>query len=383
MVCLHSRRHLLESTMMAVASPQLAFRSIVHVDMDAFFASVEELDHPELRGQPIVVGADPRAGRVRSVVSSANYVARRYGVRAAQPVTMAWRLCPNAVFLPPRFARYSEVSDAVMEVLSGFSERTVRLSIDEAVLDCSNAGKKFGTWKSLGRAIKDAIKKEIGLSCTIGIATGKTLAKMACELHKPDGLTLVPPGQEKAFLAPLPVEAIPGVGPRAREILQRIGIHKIADLQQANLDLLVAHLGKPALELWQLACGIDNSEVIAHFERKSYGEECTYDKDLSQPEEVAQALKDLAEQLEYRLAEDNVSGRTVTLKVRFADFRTITRAQTVPVPIRTAPFLEEAAWRIFRLHVSGSQLREDRIRLLGIQLSNLYRMRKGEQLWLF
>lgn len=362
---------------------QNSFRTIVHVDMDAFFASVEILDHPHLRGKPVVVGADPKSGQSRGVVSAASYEARKFGIRAAQPIGTAYKLCPQAVFMPPRFERYREVSDAVMAILAQFSDRLVRLSIDEAVLDCSESGKTFGTWKKLGTAIKGAIRSQLALTCTIGIASGKTIAKMASELQKPDGLTLVPPGKEAEFLSVLPVEAIPGVGPRAKEALHRMGIRKIADLRIADPLALVAALGRWATRLCALASGIDSEPIETSYERKSFGEERTYDTDLATPEEVHSALHTLAEDLALRLEGGGISGRTITLKIRFADFFTITRSQTIPVPTRSVELIFETAWRLFCDNVSEERLRSEKIRLLGIQLSKLYTASPGEQLWLF
>lgn len=360
---------------------QPGFRTIVHVDMDAFFASVEILDHPHLRGKPVVVGAAPQKGR--GVVSAASYEARKFGVRAAQPVSTAYQFCPQAVFMPPRFARYREVSDAVMAILSEFSDRLVRLSIDEAVLDCSESGKKFGTWRKLGSAIKAAIRSKLELSCTIGMASGKTIAKMASETGKPDGLILVPPGKEAEFLSALPVEAIPGVGPRAKEALHRMGLRQIADLRSASPFTLIAALGRWAARLHDLANGIDTEPIDTSHERKSFGEERTYDTDLALRDDVHSALSALAEDLALRLESGGVSGRTITLKIRFADFLTITRSQTIPVPTRSVELLLATAWRLFCDNVSEERLQTEKIRLLGIQLSKLYTASPGEQLWLF
>jgi nucleotidyltransferase/DNA polymerase involved in DNA repair len=359
------------------------FRTIVHVDMDAFFTSVEVLDHPELRGKPVVVGADPRNGNLRGVVSAASYEARRFGVRSAQPVSTAYKLCPQAIFMPHRFDRYRAISDTVMEVLAEFSDRLLRMSIDEAVLDCSETGARYGTWKKLGTRIKEAIYHKTGLTCTIGIASGKTLAKMATEIRKPDGLTLVHPGKEREFLAPLPVEAIPGVGPRAKETLNRLGLRKIGDLQAAQADQLGAELGRWAQRLLAIANGIDDDEVETAHERKSFGEERTYQTDLATPTEVRAAFAEIADDLARRLGSKNTSGRTITIKVRFADFHTVTRAQTIPVPARTSQTLFETAWRLFEQNISAQTLANEKIRLLGIQLSNLYSAKAGEQLWLF
>lgn len=359
------------------------FRTIVHVDMDAFFTSVEVKDHPELRGKPVVVGADPQGGHGRGVVSAASYEARKFGVKSAQPVSTAYKLCPEAIFMPHRFSRYKEVSDEVMEVLAGFSDKLLRMSIDEAVLDCSDSGEKFGTWRKLGNAIKKAVKDKTGLTCSLGIATGMTLAKMGSELMKPDGLTLIHPGKEESFLSPLPVEAIPGVGPRAKESLNRLGIRKINDLQRADPAVLSSALGKWAERIYELVHGTDRDEVVSTHERKSFGEERTYTNDLNSLAQVKNALDEIAEDLSARMSRQNIAGRTLTVKIRFADFHTITRSQTLPVPVRSAENLFEHAWALFQRNVAESKVVTEKIRLLGIQLSHLYAAKPGEQLWLF
>ncbi|MBV6494629.1 MAG: DNA polymerase IV [Turneriella sp.] len=379
----------------------MPFRTIVHVDMDAFFASVEILDHPELKGKAVVVGADPlgriynghgtmevveensRVSRTRGVVCAASYEARKFGVRSAQPVKKAYQLCPEAIFLPPRFYRYSEISDRVMNSLQGFSDKLLRLSIDEAVMDASLQGIKYGTWKILGEAIKKAIFEATGLTATAGIATGRTLAKMASEIKKPDGLYLVPPGKEKEFLAPLKVEAIPGVGPRAKEILNRVGVHIIADLQKLNAETLVGVLGKWGMRLYELAQGIDNEPIETSRTRKSFGEECTYDTDLASWDNVNAALADLATSLTRSMSRKKISGRTMTLKIRFADFHTITRSQTFPVPISDAGTMQSRAQELLARSVTHAQVEKEKIRLLGIQMSHLFSEKVGEQLWLF
>lgn len=364
-------------------APVRSFRTIVHVDMDAFFTSVEVKDRPDLKGKPVVVGADPQGGHGRGVVSAASYEARKFGVKSAQPVSTAYKLCPEAIFMPHRFNRYKEVSDEVMEVLAGFSDRLLRMSIDEAVLDCSDNGEKFGTWRKLGKAIKKAVKEKTGLTCSLGIATGMTLAKMGSELTKPDGLTLIHPGKEEEFLAPLPVEAIPGVGPRAKESLNRIGIRKIADLQRSDLAVLSSALGKWAERIHELVHGVDRDEVVGAHERKSFGEERTYTSDLTALTQVKDALGEIADDLAQRMARKNISGRTLTVKIRFADFHTITRSQTLPVPVRSAENLFEHAWTLFQRNVPEGTVASEKIRLLGIQLSHLYAAKTGEQLWLF
>jgi len=351
--------------------------------MDAFFTSVEVRDRPDLRGKPVVVGADPKGGHGRGVISAASYEARKFGVKSAQPVSTAYRLCPEAIFMPHRIDRYREVSDEVMDVLASFSDKYLRMSIDEAVLDCSENGEKFETWRKLGNAIKKSVRDKTRLTCTIGIATGMTLAKMGSEFKKPDGLTLIHPGKEMEFLAPLAVETIPGIGPKAKESLHRLGMRKIADLQVASADDLSRALGKWGARIYELARGIDRDEVVDSRDRKSFGEERTYETDLETLHAVDAALREIADDLSSRMARKNISGRTLTLKIRFSDFQTITRSHTLPVPVRSATSLYEHAFSLFNKNVAAEKVRDEKIRLLGIQLSHLFMAKSGEQLWLF
>ena len=361
----------------------LTFRTIVHIDMDAFFTSVEVRDRPDLRGRPVIVGADPKGGSGRGVVSAASYEARKFGVKSAQPVSTAYKLCPQGIFMPHRIDRYREVSDEVMEILSTFSERVLRMSIDEAVLDCSESGMMHKSWRNLAMAIKREIHEKTGLTCSIGMATGMTLAKMGSEFQKPDGLTLIQPGKEIEFLAPMLVETIPGIGPRARESLHRLGFRKIADLQKADMEILNTVLGKWGVRIHDLVRGIDNDEVVSTHDRKSFGEERTYPIDLETIEQVEAALQDISDDLSHRLNRKNISGRTLTVKIRVADFHTITRSQTLPVPVHSAANLFEHAWAIFNRNMTAEKVKQEKIRLLGMQLTQLYMAKTGEQLWRF
>lgn len=285
--------------------------------------------------------------------------------------------------MPHRIARYREVSDEVMEILNSFSDKALRMSIDEAVLDCSDSGTIYKSWKKLADAIKHEIREKTGLTCSIGIATGMTLAKMGSEFQKPNGLTMIQPGREIEFLAPMPVETIPGIGPRARENLHRLGFRKIVDLQKADMEILSAALGKWGTRIHDLVSGIDNDEVISTHDRKSFGEERTYQIDLETMEQVEKALLEIAEDLSQRLGRKNISGRTVTVKIRAADFHTITRSQTLPVPVHSGANLFEHAWAIFNRNSTPEKVKHEKIRLLGIQLTQLYMAKTGEQLWLF
>lgn len=228
------------------------FRKILHVDMDAFYASVEQLDHPEYRGLPVVVGADPKGGAGRGVVSTCSYEARKFGIHSAMLISQAYRLCPDAVFVFPRFRRYEEISKTVMEILKSFSPEIEQIGIDEAFLDCSASILLFGSAEKIGRTIKDLILEKTGLVASVGIASNKFIAKVASDLEKPDGLVICPEGHEKEFLAPLEVNRLWGAGKKTTALLSEMGIKKIGELAKLREDYLTGKLGKLGAHLWNL-----------------------------------------------------------------------------------------------------------------------------------
>ncbi|HEY7588555.1 MAG TPA: DNA polymerase IV [Thermoplasmata archaeon] len=348
---------------------EAAFRAILHVDMDAFYAAVEMREHPDLEGKPVVVGADPRDGFHRGVVLTANYEARRYGVHSAMPCTQALRLCPDAVFVPPHFDSYVQVSHEVMETLRRFADRLEPSGIEEGYLDVTaRTNGSIPHAADLAREIKAAIRKEHRLTCSVGVATSKAVAKIASDFHKPDGLTVVQPDRVIAFLAPMPVRKVPGVGPKTAERLKEIGIETIADVQQHARDDLVETFGAFGEYLHDVAHGRDSEEVVVPTgPPESISTETTFGGDLDAYDVLWPELESLARSLHGQLHEEKYAFRTVTLKVRYSDFETHTRSRSLR--IHTAdldPILILAQQMLKEILASGRK-----IRLLGVRLSNL------------
>jgi len=336
-------------------------RTILHVDMDAFYASVEQRDRPELRGRPVIVGANPLGGRGRGVVSTASYEARVFGVGSAMPISQAFRLCPKGVYLGVDMEKYARESERIMKVLRRFTDRVEPVSIDEAFLDVTGSGRAFGPGEEIARRLKEAVRRETELSASVGVATSKLVAKVASDMRKPDGLVIVPPGTEAAFLAPLPVRRLWGVGPKLEEQLAKVGVQTIGDLAAIDPKRLERRFGAHGHDLLQLAKGMDDREVI-----KSLGQEHTYDRDTDDKERLRRTLLELADGVARRLRRHGLKARTVTLKYRDEAFRTLTRAETVASPVDSGNDLFAAAWSLFQA-VHGPH----KVRLLGLYASGL------------
>jgi DNA polymerase-4 len=302
-----------------------AIRTVIHVDMDAFFASVEQRDRPELQGRPVIVGADPRG---RGVVSAASYEARRFGVHSAIPIGRAARLCPEAVFLPVDRDKYVAVSRRIMRILADFTPLIEPVSIDEAFLDVTASRRLFGEGAAIARRIKSRIRQEVALTASVGVASNKFVAKVASDLEKPDGLVVVRPGAEAAFLDPLPVSRLWGVGRVTASQLDALGIRSIGQLARAPATQLAAGVGSAADTLAALARGIDDRPVEPLSPPKSVGAEETFETDHRGAERLRATLRRQAERVARELREQGYAARTVTLKLRFADFSTITRSHT-------------------------------------------------------
>ena len=266
---------------------------IIHADMDAFYASVEERDQPELVGKPVIVGGSPEQ---RGVVSAASYVARRYGVHSAMPAVTAHRLCPHGIFLPPRISYYAEISSQIRDIFERFTPLVEPLSLDEAFLDVTGSERLFGPAPEIGRKIKQAIREELRLVASVGVAPNKFLAKIASDLKKPDALVVVEPEQVQEFLAPLPVERLWGVGKKGSKVFERLGIRTIGQLRQWPLESLQTHFGSSGEYLWQLAHGIDDRPVVPEREAKSISHETTFAQDIAELEVLRAWLVDLTEQ---------------------------------------------------------------------------------------
>lgn len=337
--------------------------AILHADMDAFYAAVAVRDDPSLRGKPVVVGAGPR-----SVVLSATYEARALGIRAAMPVSRARRLAPQAIFVPPQHERYSEVSDSVMEIFRAFTPLVEAISLDEAFLDVSGARRLLGTPLEIAQSIRYQISDELGITCSIGIASTKFVAKLASNECKPDGLLLVPADQTIAFLHPLPVAALWGVGAKTEEVLHRLGLRTIGDIAHTPAGTLVRALGQAHGEhLHDLSWGRDQRRVIPYEPEKSIGAEETFGVDIDNPEVIAGELLRLCEKVGGRLRHAGVRGRTISIKVKFADFTSLTRSKTINDPTDVA----QEIYAIARSLYEGLHLDRARVRLVGVRVEGL------------
>jgi DNA polymerase IV len=342
----------------------MAERTILHVDLDAFFASVEQRDRPELRGRPVVVGGGGPTDR--GVVSAASYEARKFGVHSAMPLRTAAALCPQAVFLPVDGTKYQDVSRQVMAILRRFTPLVEPISIDEAFLDVTASRALFGDGASIGTAIRAAIRTEVGLTASVGVATTKLVAKVASDLRKPDALVVVPPGTEAAFLAPLPIGRLWGVGGQTAAALRELGVTTIGDLATLEPALVERRFGKNGGALAARARGIDADPVADRAAAKSIGHEHTFDVDTSDPEVIERTLLAMSEGVSGRLRASGVRASTITVKIRDSAFRTITRRRTLPDPTD----LTEPIWRT-ALELARPEVRGMRVRLLGVTASNL------------
>ena len=338
-------------------------RIIMHVDMDSFFASVEIRRDPSLAGRPVIVGADPKGGTGRGVVSTCSYEARRYGVHSGMPISRAYTLCPHAVYLLPDHPLYSRVSARIMAILRERADRIEQVSIDEAYLDVTGAG-SLPAAERLATAIKQDIREAEGLTCSIGIAPGKVAAKIASDYKKPDGLTVVRPGDLAAFLAPLPVGKIPGVGRKTGDELAGMGILTIGDLARSDVQILIARFGRSAIRLHRLARGIDDAEVESREGCKSISRETTFDVDTADPDTLSATVADLADDVCETLVTDGLRCRTVTVKVRYRGFETHTRSRTLDRFTTDPGVIGQVAGDLLLPFLNGTE-----VRLLGVRLS--------------
>ncbi len=338
--------------------------TILHVDMDAFFASVTERDHPELKGKAVVIGAG-----VRGVVTSANYEARKFGIKAAMPVGRAQRLAPHAIFIPPDHKRYSEVSEHVMEIFHSFTPLVEPISLDEAFLDVTKAKRLLGDGRAIATAIRAKVEAQEGITCSVGIASSKFIAKLASQRCKPNGILEIPDERVLTFLHPLPVSALWGVGPKTNEALVRLGLHTVGDIAQTPEQTLIRALGQAAGQsLYELAWGRDDRDVIPEEPDKSISAAETFDRDIDDPEIIAKEILRMCERASSRMRERSLFAKTITLKIRFADFTTINRSKTLPLPIDTTHEIYEMAKGLYEALSIGRA----RIRLVGVSLENLH-----------
>jgi nucleotidyltransferase/DNA polymerase involved in DNA repair len=343
-------------------------RIILHVDMDAFYASVEQRDNPSLKGRPVIVGADPKAGRGRGVVAACSYEARKFGVRSALPISQAWKLCPQGAYVPVRMSRYMEISGQVMEVLNRFTSLVEPLSIDEAFLDVTGSTTLFGPGATIARAIKKQIREETGLCASVGVAPNKFVAKIASDLKKPDGLVIVEQGEVETFLQDLPISRLWGVGPKTEARLREIGIHTILDIRARPPAELVRLLGNSGEHLHQLAFGRDERPVVPDWEARSISNETTFDVDTGDRALLLRTLRTLSESVGRRLRRDDLRARRITLKLRYEDFETHTRQLSLDRPTQSDDEIVHAATSLLEKFPLDRN-----IRLLGVGSGELVR----------
>ncbi len=339
-------------------------RKVIHVDMDAFYASVEQRDNPELRGKPVIVGGSPEG---RGVVAAASYEARKFGIRSAMPAKTAVRLCPQAVFVRTRFESYREVSRQIRDIFYDYTDLVEPLSLDEAFLDVTADKKGIGSATLIAEEIRARIKGELNLTASAGVSFNKFLAKVACDFNKPDGIMIVKPNEADAFINALPIRKIPGIGKVTETKMQALGLHTGADMRRWPPEKLVEHFGKSGRYYFNIIRGIDSRRVTPERERKSISIERTFAVDISDTDEMIEKLALQARKLAQSCRDKQIAGRTINLKIRYANFDTITRARTMNYLVDDAQTLLDTARELLLRSDAGDR----KVRLLGLGLSGL------------
>jgi DNA polymerase IV (DinB-like DNA polymerase) len=339
-------------------------RIILHVDMDYFFAQIEERENPQFKGKPVVVGADPKGGKGRGVVSTANYEARKYGIKSGMPISKAWQLCPNAIFLPVNIELYQKVSDEIMGIVKKYSPIYEIVSLDEAYLDISFC-KNWKEAENLGKKLKKEIFEKEKLTCTVGIGPNKTIAKLATEKAKPNGLRVVRPEEVEKFLDPLDVDDLPGIGPKTAEKLRKIGINKIFELKKLSKEKLKEMFGKVGERIWERARGIDEEPVSLEEIIKSIGRQITFERDTRNPRLIFGTFEKLIKEIYDELIENNFSFRTITVICRYKGFETHTKSKTLKEPSRDFEILKKEAKKLLLKFFLESK---KPIRLIGLRV---------------
>lgn len=344
-------------------------RVILHVDLDAFFPSVEVREHPELRDKPVIVGADPKEGKGRGVVSSASYEARKFGVRSAVPISRAWKLCPDGVYLRPHFDLYVKASNSIMKILRTHADKFEPAGIDEAYLDISSRVNSFEEAAEFAKKLMEEVFDKEKLTCSVGVAPNKMLAKIGSDYKKPYGLTVIREEDAKDFISPLKVRKIPGVGPKTEGRLKDLKIETIGDLAAVNPEPLARLFGSWGTRLHEYATGIDHRDVREGSETKSIGREVTFEKDTDEEDQILGMLDELAEEVHKELIDNGFRFKTITVKVRYQHFETHTRAKSLSFLTNDLYILRNNAKRLIDAFLRGDK----KIRLVGLRVSTLER----------
>jgi len=339
-------------------------RIILHIDMDYFFAQIEERENPHFKGKPVIVGAEPKEGKGRGVVSTCNYEARKYGIHSAMPISMAWQLCPEAIFLPVNMKLYQEVSEKIMKIIKKYSQKYEIISLDEAYLDISFL-KSYKEAEKLAQKLKKEIFKKEKLISTIGIGPNKLIAKIASKEAKPNGLLVIKPFQVKDFLASLDIEELPGIGPKTGEKLRKLGINKIKDLKRLSKTKLKEMFGKVGEQIYNKARGIDREPVSSEKITKSIGKQYTFEKDTRDPEIIFNVFEGIIREVWQEITESNFSFKTVVVICRFSGFETHTKSKTLKEPIKNLEILKKEAKKLLlKFLLENKKL----IRLIGLRI---------------
>jgi DNA polymerase IV len=347
-------------------------RKIIHIDMDAFYASVEQRDHPEYRGKPIAVGGSPAS---RGVVATASYEARKFGVRSAMPSKKALQLCPDIIFIKPRFDIYKKVSDQVREIFHRYTDVIEPLSLDEAYLDVTDDKQNIGSAIEIAKQIKQAVNNELKLTASAGVSINKFVAKIASDMNKPDGLTFIGPSSVESFIEHLTIEKFYGVGKVTAEKMKKMNLHTGADLKKLSEDEMIQHFGKVGKFYYKIVRGIDDRAVEPYRETKSIGAEDTFPYDLSSITDMNAELDQIAKTVYNRLQQYQLKGRTITLKIKYSDFKQITRSRSFPDSLNDLNAIATIAKEL----LSATDLKSQKIRLLGITVSNFNESKQNNE----
>lgn len=338
----------------------------MHVDLDAFFPSVEVREHPELKGRPVIMGADPKGGTGRGVVSSASYEARKFGIRSAMPISRAWKLCPDGVYIRPHFDLYVPASNSIMAILRGHADRFEQGGIDEAYLDISSRIKDFDEAADFAKGLMEEVLEKEHLTCSIGVAPNKMIAKIASDFKKPYGLTVVKSKEVKDFLYPLEVRKIPGVGPKTERALADLNIETVKDLAFTKPEVLAKLFGTWGTRLHEFANGIDHREVIEEYETKSIGRDTTFEQDMDDEVKILSILDELAEEVHADVIAKGFKFKTITVRIRYEHFDTHTSSKSLPFPTNDLDILRNNAKRLIAPFMRGKM----KVRLVGVRVSN-------------